>query len=328
MSNIEFTNEDIINNDCSYKDRNTVNDTIFNSKTSKSESIIHTPSPLVLEKMESMRIFFKRNDMPFVVFPISNKSICVRNNKEVDDPNKRILYKSIIETLNIYRKGNKIYDPNALAYNFDEANIEKVNEFWVPSNDVHIEQWKSGAPFTQNKCLNKFIKYCESQTKKMKTVIDVGAWCGTWAKAIEPFAKKVIAFEPDKTHFECLQRNCIINCTPRMEAVGAQLQEISLTEDNFTQAKRVNERGNIRMITLDHMAYEDVDMIKIDVEGYEMEVLKGATKTLESVQYLMIELNNNTKKYGSNNIVVEKFIGDLGFKVLMEHWPDKVFYRA
>jgi len=176
--------------------------------------------------------------------------------------------------------------------------------------------------------LNKFIKYCESQTKKMKTVIDVGAWCGTWAKAIEPFAKKVIAFEPDQTHFECLQRNCTVNCTPRMEAVGAQLQEVSLTEDNFTQAKRVNEKGNIRMITLDHMAYEDVDMIKIDVEGYEMEVLKGATKTLESVKYLMIELNNNTKKYGSNNIEVEKYIVSLGFKVLMEHWPDKVFHRA
>ena len=206
--------------------------------------------------------------------------------------------------------------------------IEKVNNFWVPSNDVHIEQWKAGAPFTQNKCLNKFTKYCESQTKKMKTVIDVGAWCGTWVKAIGPFAKKVIAFEPDKTHFECLQRNCTINCDPRMEAVGSQLQEVSLTKDNFTQAKRVDENGNIRMITLDHMEYEDVDMIKIDVEGYEMEVLKGATKTLESVQYLMIELNNNTKKYGSNNIAVEKFIGDLGFNVLMEHWPDKVFYRA
>ena len=207
-------------------------------------------------------------------------------------------------------------------------NIEKVNGFWVPSNDVHIEQWKSGLPFTQNKCLNKFIKYCESQTKKMKTVIDVCAWCGTWAKAIEPFAKKVIAFEPDKTHFECLQRNCTVNCTPRMEAVGAQLQEVSLTEDNFTQAKRVDEKGNIRMITLDHMEYEHVDMIKIDVEGYEMEVLKGATKTLESVKYLMIELNNNTKKYGSNNIEVEKYIVSLGFKVLMEHWPDKVFHRA
>lgn len=206
--------------------------------------------------------------------------------------------------------------------------IEKVNDFWVPSNDVHIEQWKAGAPFTQNKCLNKFIKYCESQNKKMKTVIDVGAWCGTWSKAIEPFAKKVIAFEPDKVHFECLQRNCTINCDPRMEAVGAEVMEVSLTEDNFTQAKRVNEKGNIRMINLDYMNYQDVDMIKIDVEGYEMQVLKGATKTLENVKYLMIELNNNTKKYGSNNMEVEKYIASLGFKVLMDHWPDKVFYRA
>ena len=206
--------------------------------------------------------------------------------------------------------------------------IEKVNDFWVPSNDVHIEQWKAGAPFTQNKCLNKFINYCQSQNKKMKTVIDVGAWCGTWSKAIEPFAKKVIAFEPDKVHFECLQRNCTINCDPRMEAVGAEVMEVSLTEDNFTQAKRVNEKGNIRMINLDYMNYQDVDMIKIDVEGYEMQVLKGATKTLENIKYLMIELNNNTKKYGSNNMEVEKYIASFGFKVLMDHWPDKVFYRA
>ena len=41
--------------------------------------------------------------------------------------------------------------------------IEKVNDFWVPSNDVHIEQWKSGKPFTQNKCLLQFIDYCEKK---------------------------------------------------------------------------------------------------------------------------------------------------------------------
>ena len=206
--------------------------------------------------------------------------------------------------------------------------IEKVNGFWVPSNDIHIEQWKSGQPFTQNKCLNKFIKHCEVQTKKMKTVIDVGAWCGTWSKAMEPYAKKIIAFEPDKTHFECLQKNCTINCDPIMEAIGSEVKEVSLTEDDFTQAKRIDKQGDIRMTTLDYFEYQDVDMIKIDVEGYEMEVLKGATKTLENVKYLMIELNNNTKKYGSSNIEVEKHIGALGFKVLMAHWPDKVFYRA
>lgn len=206
--------------------------------------------------------------------------------------------------------------------------IEKVNGFWVPSNDVHIDDWKAGKPFTQNKCLVKFLKYCESQSKKFKTVIDIGAWCGTWAKAIEPHARKVIAFEPDKVHFECLQRNCTINCNPRNEAVGSEIKMISLTEDNFTQAKRVDANGDIRMVDLDSLEYADVDLIKIDVEGYEMEVLKGAEKTLSSTQYLMIELNNNTKKYGSSNAEIERHLGQLGFKVLIEHWPDKVFYRT
>ena len=69
-------------------------------------------------------------------------------------------------------------------------------------------------------------------------------------------------------------------------------------------------------------------MIKIDVEGYEMEVLKGAEKLLQNVRYLMIELNNNTKKYGSSNTQIEKHLQTLGFRVLMDHWPDKVFYRS
>jgi len=42
----------------------------------------------------------------------------------------------------------------------------------------------------------------------------------------------------------------------------------------------------------------------------------------------MIELNNNTKKYGSSNNEVEKYIRDSGFKLLIDHWPDKVFYRV
>ena len=205
--------------------------------------------------------------------------------------------------------------------------IEKVNGFWVPSNDIHIEQWRAGQPFTQNKCLLKFLDYCNIQHKKFRTVLDIGAWCGTWAKAMEPYAKRIVAFEPDATHFECLQRNCTINCATRKEAVGAEIKSISLTEDDFTQAKRVYKEGSIRMTTLDSLDYKDIDLIKIDVEGYEMEVLKGAEKTLNDVQYLMIELNNATKKYGSSNIEIEKYMTSLGYKVLIDHWPDKVFYR-
>ena len=205
--------------------------------------------------------------------------------------------------------------------------IEKVNGFWVPSNDIHIEQWKSGDPFTQNKCLEKFLQHCESKSLKFKTVIDVGAWCGTWSKSIEPYAEKVIAFEPDRLHFECLVKNCTVNCTPRMEAVGSVNGHVSLTEDDFTQAKRVNDKGDIPLVTLDSTGYDDVDLIKIDVEGYEMEVLRGAENMLQYSKYVMIELNNNSKKYGSTNRQIEKHLEMIGFKTLIDHWPDKVFCR-
>ena len=57
--------------------------------------------------------------------------------------------------------------------------IEKINGFWVPSNDVHIEDWKKNKDFTQSKCLDKFIDHCENKNLKFNHVLDIGAWVGT-----------------------------------------------------------------------------------------------------------------------------------------------------
>lgn len=205
--------------------------------------------------------------------------------------------------------------------------IEKVNNFWVPKNDLHFDEWKAGKPFTQNKCLLKFIDYCTGKNKKFNHILDIGAWVGTWSMAMNKFCGKVVAFEPDALHYECLVKNVSDDIKTHQLAIGAEEKLISLSEDDFTQSKRILGEGTIPMITIDSLQLNDVDLIKIDVEGYEMEVLKGAVNTLDSVRYLMIELNNNTKKYGSSNIEIETHIKTLGFKILMDHWPDKVFYR-
>lgn len=205
--------------------------------------------------------------------------------------------------------------------------IEKINDFWVPSNDIHRQKWIDGAKLMQNKAILKFLEYCDAQNKKFKTVIDVGAWCGTWSKLIEPYARKVVAFEPDPLHFHCLQKNCTINCDPRQEAVGNENKNISLTDNNFTQQKRVIGDGNIPMVRLDDLDYHDVDLIKIDVEGYELEVLKGAENTLQRAKYVMIELNGNTEKYGVSKEECIKFLKKQGYKMLMKEWPDTIFYR-
>jgi|TARA_B100001971_G_C18120128_1_gene498969 FkbM family methyltransferase len=221
-------------------------------------------------------------------------------------------------------------------------NIEKINDLWLPSDDAQIEQWrKKGAPHMQDKCLKSFVQYCNSQNKKFKTVLDVGAWCGTWSKAIQPYCKRVIAFEPNKTTFECLQKNLnpFNHVTCNRLAIGDKLCNVSLTQESATQNTRVGKESSniqdVQMFNIDYWNYDDVDMIKIDVEGYEMRVLEGANKTLtfndenqSNVQYIMVELNNNTKKYGSSNLEIEEYIKNLGFKILIKTWPDIVYYRA
>ena len=205
--------------------------------------------------------------------------------------------------------------------------IEKVNNFWVPKNDIHFDEWKAGKPFTQNKCLLKFTDYCVDKNKRFNHILDIGAWVGTWSMAMNKFCGRVVAFEPDSLHYKCLVKNVSDDIETHQLAVGSEQKLISLSEDNFTQSKRIIGEGSIPMITIDSMKLDDVDLIKIDVEGYEMEVLEGAVNTLEGVTYLMIELNNNTKKYGSSNIEIEKHIQSMGFRPLIEHWPDKVFVR-
>lgn len=208
-------------------------------------------------------------------------------------------------------------------------NIEKINGFWVPSNDIHVEQWRRGQPFTQNKCLKEFLDWCRVRNKKFDTVLDIGAWCGTWSAEFAPYCKKIYAFEPDRIHFECLLKN--LSSFDNIElldyAMGDTETTVSLTDDDFTQARRIYSIGNILMKTVDSFQFKNVDLIKIDVEGFEMNVLKGAKDTLKNCKFLMIELNNNSKKYNSSNAEIEKYLEDLGFTTLIDKWPDKVFSR-
>ena len=205
--------------------------------------------------------------------------------------------------------------------------IEKVNGFWVPSDDVHLQDWKQNNNFTQSKCLDKFLTFIEKNALKFNHVLDIGAWVGTWTMKINPFCGRVIAFEPDPLHYECLVKNVPEEVETHQLAVGNDKKMISLSEDNFTQAKRVVGEGTIPMVTIDSLNFTDVDLIKIDVEGYEMEVLKGADKTLENVKYLMIELNNNSKKYGSSNLEIEKYLRKKGFRIMIKAWPDVVWHK-
>ncbi len=211
--------------------------------------------------------------------------------------------------------------------------IEKLSEgIWVPSADVQIDQWREkGHPYMQDTCLNKFLEWCDIQNKKFNLIVDVGAWCGTWSMAMQQYAKNIYCYEPNKAHFECLARNLSTRSHVRMynQALGNDDGFVKLTEESATQNTRVLfEKGETKINKLDSLELQGVDFIKIDVEGLEMEVLKGAEKTLENVEYLMIELNGNSDKYGSSKRDIKEHLKSMGFKVLIKTWPDIIYYKV
>ena len=211
--------------------------------------------------------------------------------------------------------------------------IEQLSDgLWVPSTDAQIEQWREkGYPHMQDKCLKQFVKWCEKNNKKFSLILDIGAWCGTWSMAMQKYADQIYCYEPNKIHFECLIKNLktFQHIKLHNHAVGNRDGKIKLTSETATQNTRVLlEEGETVILKLDSIDIHNPDMLKIDVEGLEMEVLKGGYKLLENIEFVMIELNNNSKKYGSSNKLIQKHMKNLGFKELIKTWPDIVYRKA
>ncbi len=124
-----------------------------------------------------------------------------------------------------------------------------------------------------------------AQIDKEKTAVDVGANIGYYTLLLAKRAKKVYAFEPDKNCFEILCKNVEANGFKNVilinKAVGEKSKKIGLKQnkENFGDS-RVAEGKTTECVKLDDIIREKVDLIKIDVQGYEPQVIEGTKKII------------------------------------------------
>ena len=129
---------------------------------------------------------------------------------------------------------------------------------------------------------------------------DIGSNIGLMAVfAAHKVGKKgaVHAFEPEPETYTILQHNCKINSLKNVVlnnvALGAQQTEATIYANldiNRGAASLVRQDGSagkkVSVTTLDKYlsvsSISSIQVMKIDIEGYEMEMLKGATKLLSS----------------------------------------------
>lgn len=150
-------------------------------------------------------------------------------------------------------------------------------------------------------------------------ILDVGANIGSLTLIAAKAAGKngnVLAFEPSKKIFEDLNYNISLNkftnCKTYNVALGEKNGEQNWEEKHADDQSKINishSKIKVKMNQLDEYCapFSKIDLLKIDVEGYEYFVLKGATETLKKTDCVYFEAKESHAShynYTISNIII------------------------
>lgn len=183
--------------------------------------------------------------------------------------------------------------------------------------------------------LEAYAAVVQQRPQLGSVVIDVGANIGVfslWAANLIGKTGRLVAIEPNPVSYLHLQRS-LHSLTPPVDSVSVACGEyetdavlhfeagftVSSSLESFVEA---DESANIHVRRLDsileELGIDHIDMLKVDVEGAEESVLRGADRLLAVTDRIAVETTEG--ELGSG---VRTFLANRGFEVVGEeanHW--------
>lgn len=208
--------------------------------------------------------------------------------------------------------------------------IKYFNElgWWMPDDETHLpEIMLKTKKVRRNRYLYQVHKY-ERALRWVRpgrsVAIDIGAHVGLWSWMMAQDFEHVYAFEPMPLHRRCWHKNLagMINAEMVPVALGATEAPVHLR--TRTQGSSgdtgIDDFGTLcDMKMLDAYEIKHIDFLKIDCEGYELNVLKGAVETLKRCKpCIIVEQKPETggmQKYGFEDREALSFLHKLGAKL-------------
>lgn len=186
---------------------------------------------------------------------------------------------------------------------------------------------------------------------KSKLVLDVGANCGMFSIPAEKYGYSVLSVEPLSINVSLLEKNKDANSCKNMQILKFALFDSDTTKEifipycsdnaSFDKEVAISNMNSKNYITeevvckkLDTFLLENptcnIGLIKIDVQGFEMNVLKGMSNFLESVKDLTIIIEwdeKHTVQAGNSLDEMMTFLNQKGFVNTISFPGDKVFEK-
>jgi FkbM family methyltransferase len=158
----------------------------------------------------------------------------------------------------------------------------------------------------------------------------------------------MVLFEPLDLNFEILKSNMSrvnANIIGHQLALGNDNKKVIMhLSDNELQSssilrpkKHLIQHPNVHftgveeveMKKLDDFGYTEYNFINMDVQGYELEVLKGAENTLKYIDYVYCEVNRD-EVYENNAYIeqIDDFLGKYNMKRVETDWSGNIWGDA
>jgi len=144
---------------------------------------------------------------------------------------------------------------------------------------------------------------------KNSIFIDAGANIGKYSLLASKNASKIIAVEPENGNFTLLKKNMILNQVQNVKLINSALASkkgsirLYVSDDSSTPSlylKNKSEEINsyeVKSVTLNQLLTENnvdqVDFLKMDIEGAEMEVLNHFSDSVGKIKKAIIEIHEN-----------------------------------
>ena len=177
------------------------------------------------------------------------------------------------------------------------------------------------------------VEWVKENVKPGMVCVDAGANQGFYTLLFKRLGSRVYAFEPNETEAHKLFQNLRLNKTMAMvvvQALGSKIEERSLkvvsrkaSRGSFgvppDEVGKVWKEQLVDVITLDQFmeGKKKIDILKIDVEGAELEVLEGAYERIQADRpSIIIEIADvATRQFGYQAQYLLLWLKKLNYKV-------------
>lgn len=163
-------------------------------------------------------------------------------------------------------------------------------------------------------------------------VIQAGGNCGVWPLALSPLFERVYTFEPDPLNFRALRYNtsAFPNIEARNVAIGAGRGLVSMKlaphELDNCGAAFVELGGDIPCVRVDDLKLQCIDLIYLDIEGFEIPAMQGMSETIDRCRpVIALEDKGLSERYGWRQGDAVRWLEGKGYTVAERVHKDVIF---